>query len=74
MTHLQPDLAREQQRSILEAVEAHRLASEISRHNRIARRAKRAERMAVSHTGRAMSQADRAARLRRVLSALESGA
>jgi hypothetical protein len=50
------------------------MAGEVCRHNRIARRAKRAERRATSHTYRANSQGDRAARLRRVLSGLESGA
>ncbi len=74
MTHIQPDLARERQRSILQAVEANRAADEVLRHNRIARRAQRAERRAVTHADRAMSQSDRAERLRHVLSALESGA
>ncbi len=59
---------------MLQAVEARRAADELWRHNRIVRRAMRAERRAASHTDRALSHSDRAERLRHVLSALESGA
>lgn len=74
MTHLQLDLARERQRSMLQAAQAHSAASESWRRARISRRAERAERMAMSHADRAMSHADRAERLRHALSALEPGA
>ncbi len=65
MTHLQTELARERQQSLLAAAAAYRVGQRARMYDRIAKRAQRAER----RQGR---QADQAARLRAVLAELDS--
>lgn len=66
MTHMEMELARDRQRSLLAAAAAQRDSQRATRHGRIIRRAERAERLQHSHR-------DRAARLRARLDLIESG-
>jgi hypothetical protein len=65
MAHVQTELARDRQRSLLAAAEAQRDGQRAWMHDRMARRAQRAER-------RQTRQADQAARWRAALEQLES--
>ena len=65
MAHVQAELARERQRSLLAAAAAQREGRRAWTHDRLTRRAERAER-------RQTRQASQAARLRAVLEQLES--
>jgi len=65
MTHVRPELARERQQSLLALAEAQRDGQRAWMHERIARRARRAERVKAR-------QGNLAARLRADLEQLES--
>ena len=65
MAHVQPELARERQQTLLAMAAAQRDGQRAWMHDRIARRAQRAERLQTR-------RADQAARLRAALELLES--
>jgi hypothetical protein len=65
MAHVQPELARERQQALLAMAAAQRDGNRAWMHDRIARRAQRAERLQTR-------RADQAARLRAALELIES--
>jgi hypothetical protein len=73
MTHLEQELVRERQRTLLAAAAAQRDGQRARLQRRIGRRAERVERRKHSHVDQAFRLADEADRLRARLAEIESG-
>jgi len=73
MTHVEQELARERQRTLLAVAAAQRDGQRAWLHGRISRRAERAERRQHDLADQAFRMADEAERLRARLAEIESG-